>query len=45
MILDSGFEIYVWIGKEASQQEKEKSIDMAKVRVNVECCAFHIVSE
>jgi Gelsolin repeat len=33
MILDSGAEIYVWIGAEASQEEKEKSFSFAKVNV------------
>ena len=31
MILDSGSEIYVWIGNEASQEEKEKAFKFAKV--------------
>jgi hypothetical protein len=31
MILDSGAEIYIWIGDEASNEEKEKSDQLAKV--------------
>ena len=31
MVLDSGDEVYVWIGKGASDEEKEKSWAMAKV--------------
>jgi len=30
MILDSGDEIYVWIGNEAKDDEKEKGLDIAK---------------
>lgn len=32
MVLDGGDEIYVWIGDGSTKEEKEKSIDMAKVR-------------
>ena len=32
MILDSGDEIYVWIGNEASDDEKKKGLGVAKVR-------------
>ena len=32
MIVDSGAEIFVWIGDEASSEEKEKSFDLAKVK-------------
>jgi hypothetical protein len=31
MMLDSGAEIYIWIGDEASNEEKEKSVQLAKV--------------
>jgi hypothetical protein len=31
MMLDSGAEIYIWIGDEASSEEKEKSVQLAKV--------------
>ena len=31
MILDSGDEIYVWIGQEATDEEKEKGLQLAKV--------------
>lgn len=31
MILDSGAEIYVWVGSGADEQEKEKASEMAKV--------------
>ena len=32
MILDSGDEIYVWIGNEANDDEKKKGLGVAKVR-------------
>ena len=32
MILDSGDEIYVWVGNEASDDEKKKGLGVAKVR-------------
>lgn len=31
MILDSGDEVYIWIGNDASPEEKEKSFQFAKV--------------
>lgn len=31
MVLDGGDEVYVWIGKTASPEEKEQSLEMAKV--------------
>lgn len=31
MVLDSGDEIYVWVGKQASPEEKELSLKMAEV--------------
>ena len=31
MILDSGDEIYVWVGNEASDDEKKKGLGVAKV--------------
>ncbi len=31
MILDSGAEIYVWVGKDADPEEKAKGLEMAKV--------------
>ena len=30
MILDSGAEIYVWVGKDADEEEKHAGIKMAK---------------
>ena len=30
MILDSGAEVYVWVGKEAEEEEKHAGIKMAK---------------
>merc|ERR1719474_1032376 len=30
MFLDSGDEVYIWIGKDASNDEKEKSLELAK---------------
>jgi gelsolin len=30
MILDSGAEIYVWVGKEADEDERKNAISMAK---------------
>ena len=33
LILDSGDEIYVWIGKDANANEREKSMELAKVRI------------
>ncbi len=32
MILDSGAEIYVWVGKNSDEEEKQESLKMAKVR-------------
>ena len=37
LILDSGDEIYVWIGKDANDNEREKSMELAKVRI---CITF-----
>jgi len=34
MILDSGAEIYVWIGKDADEGEKKEAMSMAKVGKN-----------
>lgn len=31
MVLDGGDEIYVWIGNTASPEEKQQSLEMAKV--------------
>ena len=31
MVLDSGDEIYVWVGNKASQEEKEMGLKMAEV--------------
>lgn len=31
MVLDGGDEIYVWIGNTASAEEKQQSLEMAKV--------------
>ena len=33
MMLDSGAEIYIWIGNEANNDEKEKALEIAKVRI------------
>lgn len=33
MVLDGGDEVYIWEGQGATAEEKEKSIDMAKVFV------------
>lgn len=33
MVLDAGEEIYVWIGKDSSKEEQEKSCAMAEVRI------------
>ncbi len=30
MILDSGAEIYVWVGKEADEEERKNAVSMAK---------------
>ena len=32
MILDSGDEIYVWIGNDANQDERKESLKLAEVR-------------
>lgn len=32
MVLDGGDEVYVWLGKTSSPEEKEQSLEMAKVR-------------
>ena len=31
MVLDSGDEIYVWVGQDASPDEKTKALELAKV--------------
>merc|ERR1711879_497864 len=36
MILDSGAELYVWIGKGANEDEVKKSMDLAKKYINSE---------
>ena len=33
MILDSGDEIYVWIGNDADENEKRESLKLAKVDI------------
>lgn len=33
MVLDGGDEVYVWIGNGSTEEEKEKSNEMAKVRI------------
>lgn len=33
MVVDGGDEVYVWEGKGATDEEKEKSLEMAKVRM------------
>ena len=35
MILDSGAELYVWIGKGANEDEVKKSMDLAKVNLSI----------
>lgn len=35
MILDSGAELYVWIGKGANEDEVKKSMDLAKVSPSI----------
>ena len=32
MLLDSGAEIYIWVGDEASSEEKDKGYQLAKVK-------------
>lgn len=34
MVLDGGDEVYVWIGKGSTEEEKARSLDMAKVFIN-----------
>ncbi len=34
MLLDSGAEIYIWVGDEASSEEKAKAFQLAKVEWN-----------
>ena len=36
MILDSGDEIYVWVGTEAKPEEKEKGLALAKKYLNTD---------
>ena len=33
MLLDSGAEIYIWVGDEASSEEKDKGYQLAKVKL------------
>ena len=33
LILDSGDEIYIWVGNEASDSDKENSLKLAKVNI------------
>ena len=35
LILDSGDEIYIWIGNEASDSDKENSLELAKVNMSL----------
>lgn len=34
MVLDSGDAIYIWIGKGANEEEKQKSLEMAEVNMH-----------
>ena len=36
MVLDGGDEVYVWVGQGSTDEEKAKSMDMAKVRILIE---------
>ena len=38
LILDSGDEIYIWVGNEASDSDKEKSLELAKVNMIFHVC-------
>lgn len=38
MILDGGDEVYVWEGKDSSDEERRKSMDVAYVRYHDEIC-------
>ena len=40
MILDSGAELYVWIGKGANEDEVKKSMDLAKVSPSFLCLVW-----
>lgn len=33
MVLDSGDALYIWIGKGANEEEKQKSLEMAEVNM------------
>lgn len=37
MILDGGDEIYLWEGKDSEEEERRKSLDVARVRYNEIC--------
>lgn len=39
MVLDSGDEVYVWVGRGSDDQEKEKAFAMAEVSL-VHCSIF-----
>lgn len=45
MILDSGDEVYVWIGKDASDEEKEKGLSIAKVSEGGEGGAAKVLAD
>lgn len=38
MVLDGGDEVYVWEGEGSTQEEKDKSIEMAYVNIIYHCC-------
>lgn len=44
MVLDGGDEVYVWVGNGSTAEEKEKSIDMAKVRKINRVTILHLKS-
>lgn len=43
MVLDSGDEVYVWVGRGSDDQEKEKAFAMAEVSL-VYCGTFQYVT-
>ena len=40
MILDSGAEIYVWIGNDATEKERKESLKLAEVICRKKCRIF-----
>ena len=45
MMLDSGAEIYIWIGNEANNDEKEKALEIAKVTKGASIIDVHSIGE